>query len=101
MRRLSLPSDKDYALLCTNQEGEQKLAAWTLGEPHPATVKVRLKRKTRPVAAGGKAERLAPKYESGHLVLDLAAPPQYVTLGKTVINQGGLVIASFRAGRSR
>ena len=46
-RRLSLAGDKDYVLLCTNQAGEQKLAAWTLGEPHPASLEISLKeRKT-------------------------------------------------------
>src|SRR5208283_4072064 len=32
VRRLALPSDKDFVLLCTNQAGEQKLAAWTVDE---------------------------------------------------------------------
>ena len=81
-RRLALPSDKDYALLCTNQKGEQKLAAWTLGEPHPTSIEVRLKRRMKPTAVSGSGERLTLKYESGRLVLDLAAAPQYVTVGK-------------------
>ena len=82
VRRLALPNDKDYALLCTNPDGEQKLAAWTLGEGHAASIELRLKGKAIPMAVGGKGERLAPRYESGCLVLDLAAAPQYVTLGK-------------------
>jgi hypothetical protein len=82
VRRLALPNDKDYALLCTNPKGEQKLAAWTLGEGHAASIELRLKGKAIPMAVGGKGERLAPRYESGCLVLDLAAAPQYVTLGK-------------------
>ena len=84
-KRLSLPDEKDYALLCTNRKGEQKLAVWTLGEPHAVSLEIRVKGKTVPTAVGGKGESLAPRMESGRLVLELAALPQYVTLGKARI----------------
>lgn len=82
MRRLALPGDQDYVLLGANPQGEQKLAAWTLGDPHAVGIEVRLKGKHLPAAVSGQGERLTPKYESGRLVLDLATAPQYVTLGK-------------------
>ena len=81
-RRLALPSDKDYVLLCQNAAGEQKLAAWTLGEPHPVSLEISLKGETNPAVVSGNGERLTPKIESGRLSLELGAAPQYVTLGK-------------------
>jgi len=82
VRRLPLPSDKDFALLCTTPQGDQKLAAWTLGEGHAATIQVHLKGKEKPTVVSGTGESLAPNYESGCLILDLAPTPQYVALGK-------------------
>jgi hypothetical protein len=85
VRRLALPSDKDYALLCQNPAGEQKLAAWTLGEPHPVSLEISLKGETKPTAVSENGEHLAPKIESGRLSLELAAAPQYVTLGENTM----------------
>ena len=85
LRRLPLPGDKDYALLCTNQKGEQKVAAWTLGEPHSATLAIRLKGKSKPTAVSGKGESLTPRIESDRLMLDLVVAPQYVNLGQSRI----------------
>ena len=84
-RRVALPSDKDYALVCTNKAGAQKLAAWTLGEPHPASLEIRLKGEKQPTAVGGGGERFPAKIDSGRLLLELVAAPQYVTLGKAVL----------------
>jgi polysaccharide biosynthesis protein PslG len=81
-RRLALPSDKDYALLCTNQVGRQKLVAWTLGEPHPITVETGLKEQPYLPAVAGNGEALTVKVESGRLLLDLKPAPQYVGPGK-------------------
>jgi hypothetical protein len=39
-RRLSLTDDKDYVLVCTDSAKNQKLAAWTSGEPHSVTIKL-------------------------------------------------------------
>jgi hypothetical protein len=85
VRRLALPSEKDYALLCQNLAGGQKLAAWTLGEPHPVSLEISLQPETKPMAVSGSGERLTPNIESGRLFLELAAAPQYVTLGKTTV----------------
>jgi hypothetical protein len=69
-------------LLCTNPAGGQKLAAWTLGEPHPVSLGIDLKGGTKPTAVSGKGEPLTLKDESGRLWLALAALPQYVSLGE-------------------
>ena len=69
----SLPSDKDYVLLCTNQAGGQKLAAWTLGEPHPVSLEISLKGETKPAVVSGSGERSTPKIDSGRLSLELGA----------------------------
>jgi hypothetical protein len=84
-RRVALPSDKDYVLLCTNKSGTQKLAAWTLSEPHPASLEIRLKWEKQLIAVGGNGERFLPKIDSGRLLLELMSAPQYVTLGKAVL----------------
>jgi hypothetical protein len=85
VRRLALPSDKDYALLCEDKSGAQKLAAWTLGKPHPASLEIRLKGEAKPTALSGSGERFTPRLESGRLLLDLVAAPQYVTLGAATL----------------
>jgi hypothetical protein len=82
VRRLALPSDKDYVLLCANAGGDQKLAAWTLGEPHQASLDILLRDGAKPTAVAGNGEAVTPKIESGRLVLELEPLPQYVTLGK-------------------
>jgi len=80
--RLALPSDKDYVLLCTNPAGGQKLAAWTLGEPHPASLDIELRGAAKLTGVAGNGEAFAPKIELGRLLLELTSAPQYVTLGK-------------------
>jgi hypothetical protein len=82
VRRIALPSDKDYVLLCANKAGAQKLAAWTLDEPHPASLAIKLKEKKPLTAVGGSGESFTPKLDSGRLSLELTPAPQYVTLGK-------------------
>jgi len=84
-RRISLAGDKDYMLLCTNQAGGQKLAAWTLGEPHEVSVRIDLKGADKLTAVTSTGEALSPKIDSGRLVLELTSAPQYVTLGKAVL----------------
>ena len=37
-RRLEMADTNDWALLCIKPDGSQKLAAWTLGAPHSATL---------------------------------------------------------------
>ena len=85
VRRLALPSDKDYALLCQNPAGGKKLAAWTLGEPHPVSLEISFPGATQPAVVSAKGERLTPKFEAGRLSLELGPAPQYVTLGEGTV----------------
>ena len=84
-RRISLPGDKDYALLCTSQAGGQKLAAWTLGEPHEVRLEINLQGEDNLKAVSGNGEASTAKVESGRLVLELKSVPRYVTLGQAVL----------------
>ena len=84
-RRVAVPSDKDYVLLCTNKAGARKLAAWTLVEPHPASLEIRLKGQKHLTVVDGNGERFLPRIDSGRLSLELTSAPQYVTLGKAVL----------------
>ena len=81
VRRLTLPDDKDHALLCEDKAGYQKLAAWTLGEPHTARIEINLQSGIKLIALGSNGAVSTPRIEAGHLLLDLVAAPQYVSLG--------------------
>jgi polysaccharide biosynthesis protein PslG len=83
VRRLALANDKDYALLCEDRAGYQKLAAWTLGEPHTASIELSLQSGIKPTAVDWNGTVSTPRVESGHLLLDLVPSPQYVPLGIT------------------
>jgi len=84
VRRIALPDDKDYLLLCANPAGAQKLAAWTLGEPHAVNLAIKGSGQAQLTAVSADGQRLTPRLDSGHLALDLKPAPQYVTLGKGV-----------------
>ncbi len=81
-RRISLPGDKDFMLLCTSRAGGQKLAAWTLGEPHEVSLEINLKGDANLKAVSGNGDGATLKIDSGRRVLELKSAPQYVTLGK-------------------
>jgi len=85
VRRISLPSDKDYVLLCTSRAGGQELAAWTLAGPHELSLDINLKGENYFKVVNGNAEASTAKVDSGRLVLELKSAPQYVTLGKAVL----------------
>ena len=84
-RRVPLSSDEDYALLCVNQAGDRKLAAWTLGAPHEVSLAIRLQGESKLAAANMRGDRLEPKVEPGRLFLELGSAPQYVTLGQAAM----------------
>jgi polysaccharide biosynthesis protein PslG len=84
-RRISLPGDKDYMLLCASQAGGQELAAWTLGEPHEVSLEINLNGEDNLKAVSGNGEASTAKVDSGRLLLELKSAPQYVTLGKAVL----------------
>ena len=84
-RRLPLPSEKDYVLLCTGPGGRKKLAVWTTGEPHPVKLDVELFGRNRITGTTGNGDPFTPSINSGHLALDVAAAPKYVTLRGAVL----------------
>jgi hypothetical protein len=81
-RRLTLESEKDYALICANAAGGQKLVAWTQGEPHLVTLDPDLKGAKAFAGVTGSGERFTPKVNEGKLVIELGPAPKYVTLGE-------------------
>jgi hypothetical protein len=80
VRRLNVGSDKDYVLLLSNRAGDQKLAAWTLADPHPVTIAAGFGAGSQATAVTGNGAPCPVKIEGKNLVLDLAAAPQYVSL---------------------
>ena len=80
-RRLAPGSNEDWVLLLVNAAGDQKLAAWTTGQPHSLRVAGGV------AAAGvsavdGQGQPLPIKATGDILTLDLQTAPQYVTLLK-------------------
>jgi hypothetical protein len=84
-RRLPLASDEDYVLVCTDPANRQKLAGWTLGEPHSVAVPLNPAEPVGIVVIDSTGVSVPPKLESGRLVLELTASPQYVRLGEAVV----------------
>ncbi|HXP60950.1 MAG TPA: hypothetical protein VN829_10690, partial [Dongiaceae bacterium] len=80
LRRLPLPQDKDYVLVCAGPAGANKLAAWTLAEPHSIRLGLAATPNNPLVAVSGQGARSSPKLDSFQLVLELSAAPQYVAL---------------------
>jgi hypothetical protein len=97
----SSAGERELEPLCTNKAGAQKLAAWTLGEAHPASLEIRLKGEKQIIAVGGNGEGFLPKIHSSRLLLELRSAPQYVTLGKAVLKQRSRVTFSAPGARSR
>ena len=79
-RRLLLASDQDYVLLCSNASGSQKLAAWTLAEPHEASLEISLKEGAQIQTVDWNGDKLTQRLDRGRLVLGLGPAPKYVTL---------------------
>jgi hypothetical protein len=83
-RRISLPGDQDFVLLCAGQAG-QKLAAWTLGEPHGVRLELDPQGEVNLKSVSGSGVATTAQVDSGRLVLELKPAPQYVTLGKATL----------------
>jgi len=79
-KRLPLASDKDYAILFEQSSGQQKVAAWTTGEPHTVGVEFSAKEVKGATGKNGIGESANPKIDSGRLVLELTGLPQFITL---------------------
>jgi hypothetical protein len=80
IRRLPLDSEQDYAVLCTSGNDAQKIAVWTVGEPHAVQLTVSAKEGSVIRRVSGKGETSSGKVESGKLALELTQLPQYVTV---------------------
>lgn len=80
VRRLPQADDKDYALLCTNAAGQQKIAAWTLGEPHEATIELGTPPPGQRESASGSASGSSAETHLGRLKVHLSGMPQYVSV---------------------
>ncbi len=84
-RRLPLENQNDYAVLCANSSGGQKLAAWTQGEPHAIQINIDLKDGTNLACVSGKGERSNIPVRTGQLAVDLEALPRYIVLGAATL----------------
>jgi hypothetical protein len=80
-----LESDKDYLLMCTNSAGKQKLAAWTIGEPHSVSITVNGD-SNEAAGKSGDGRRFAAKIEAGRCDLELTTFPEYLTFGNATVN---------------
>ena len=84
-RRISLPGEQDFVLLCSRKTGGQKLAAWTLEEPHEVSLEISAQGEANLKMVSGSGLGSTAKVDSGRLVLELKSAPQYVTLGQAVL----------------
>jgi beta-xylosidase len=80
-RRLPLANDKDYALVCADPSGKEKLTAWTLDEPHELTIEVSARLPKKPLAMRSNGESFTPHVLADRLTFQLTDAPAYVTLG--------------------
>ena len=79
-RRLPLPNDQDYALVFIKPSAEQKVAAWTSGDPHPIRLELSAKHQNQFSGVSGQGEKLAIRAEGGQLMLELKPLPQYISI---------------------
>jgi hypothetical protein len=85
-RRLPLASEKDYVLVCSGPKEAQKLAGWTLAEPHPVKIALDHNIGQNITVVNGQGEvGGAMNFDSGRLVFDLSAIPKYVSLGGATV----------------
>lgn len=82
VRRQATDSDADFVLLLRNAAGQAKVAAWTVGEPHPAVLKLvgRAAAAIPLTVSAGVVGVVRP--ERSALTIRLTALPQYLTLGE-------------------
>jgi polysaccharide biosynthesis protein PslG len=78
-RRLATPTREEFLLLFVNAAGDQKLAAWTTGEPRTLALDLGL-RADDLSAVNGQGRPLLVRERDGAPALALEMAPQYVTL---------------------
>ena len=74
-RRQALASEQDYLLICTNSSGAQKIAAWTVGEPHQVRLAFR-----GLTGARSNGEKFTPGFQDGQCMVVLNSAPTYLTI---------------------
>ena len=84
-RRLALASPLDYVLVFDGSAGRKELAGWTIGEPHAVEVALSIAAPAGLVKVDSTGASTLAKTESGRLVFDLTASPQYVRLGEAAV----------------
>jgi hypothetical protein len=86
-RRIRTERPEDYLLICRNTAGDQRLVAWTLGEPHALSVTLdrTLAAPIGAVAGDGAPVRLESRQEQ--LSLRLGPAPLYVRLGSVSVRE--------------
>ncbi len=82
VRRLALANEKDYVLLFANGAGQQKLAAWTLAEPHEVSLEIHQNGEATLSGVKGDGSGCTPKLSGGRLVLELVGAPQYIAVSE-------------------
>lgn len=71
---------QDYVLVCVNNSGGCKLAAWTTGRTHSIAVEMPLKGVRRVSGKDGLGNPFTPKVNEGQLVFKIEPMPKYFTL---------------------
>lgn len=106
-RRLDAGHADAWVLLCVNTNGDQKLAAWSTGQPRAAALAVKLSGPDAVRAVDGQGRPVSMTVEAARLRLALQAPPQYVTFKQRLPEfmaaaawQLGPVLSLVEAGRT-
>ncbi len=83
-RRLPL-GEQDYILVLVNESGKAKLAAWTTGDTHEVTIKLKSVPGGSPRGVNGLGEKLAPQLSADELKIQLEPLPKYLTVPAGII----------------
>jgi hypothetical protein len=80
LNRIQGTNQMDYVVLLANEEGKEKIAAWSLSEPHTTLAEMDAAKLKKVHGTKGDGEAFSPRTEGQRLSLDLTALPQYITL---------------------
>jgi hypothetical protein len=83
-RRIALADEKDYALLLVNSAGKQKLATWTMGDPHQVALEIGGLSAKSVNAVNGQGANGPVKIERRQLILEIGPLLEYVTFNRRV-----------------
>jgi polysaccharide biosynthesis protein PslG len=77
-RRLAVPAKDDFVLLLVNAAGDQKLAAWTIGQPHQLPLRLEVASSDL-LMVNGQGQEVRPVVLDGTVGVALESAPQYIT----------------------